>query len=143
MNEWDIKKVLQTILQLLPQEPCVWRVEWSANLKIQGIDLSVQDIDITTNKEGIQVVRDALKKYIIHDAFNTKIDARSLVCKMNNFEIEINYYNDSRLHMFDNIEEIVWNDLPIPILPLEHAKMFYTLIGRKKKADIISTHLSD
>jgi len=71
-----------------------------------------------------------------------KINGRSIVCEINNFEVEINSYGDRELDMFDKTEKIVWNGLQIPILPLKHAKKFYELINRKEKVDLISKYLT-
>jgi|TARA_B100001971_G_C17792119_1_gene335055 hypothetical protein len=142
MNEQNIKDILQIILDSLQGKEFVWRLEGSANLKIQGVEVSVQDLDITTNDEGIEIFRNALKKYIVKDFFSQKINGRSIVCDINNFEIEINSYGDRELDMFDKTEKIFWNDLKIPILPLEYAKKFYELINRKEKVDLISKYLS-
>jgi len=142
MNEQNIKDILQIILDSLQGKEFIWRLEGSANLKIQGVEVSVQDLDITTNDESIEIFRNALKKYIVKDFFSQKINGRSIVCDINNFEIEINSYGDRELDMFDKTEKILWNDLRIPILPLEYAKKFYELINRKEKVDLISKYLS-
>ena len=100
------------------------------------------DLDIATNNEGIEIFRNALKKFIVKDFFSQKINGRSLVCDINGFEVEINSYGDRELDMFDRTEKILWNDLQIYILPLEYAKKFYELIDRKEKVALISKHLS-
>lgn len=142
MNEQNIKEILQTILDILQNKEFIWRLEGSANLKIQGMEVLIQDLDITTNDEGIEIFRNALKNYIVKDFFSQKTNGRSLVCDINGFEVEINSYGDRELDMFDKTEKILWNDLQIPILPLEYAKKFYELINRKEKVDLISEYLS-
>tara|TARA_Y100000031_G_scaffold9162_1_gene10095 strand:- start:670 stop:1101 length:432 start_codon:yes stop_codon:yes gene_type:complete len=142
MDEQNIKEILQIILDSLQGKEFVWRLEGSANLRIQGVEVSVQDLDITTNNEGIEIFRSTLKKYIVKDFFSQKINGRSIICDINNFEIEINSYGDRESDMFDKTEKILWNDLKIPILPLEYAKKFYELINRKEKVGLISKHLS-
>ena len=143
MNEKDIQEILQIILDSLKGKEFTWRLEGSANLKIQGVEVSVQDLDITTNDEGIEIFRDALEKYIVKDFFSQKINGYSIVCDINHFEIEINSYGDRKSEMFDKIEKIFWNNLEIPILPLEYAKKLYELINRKEKVDLISKYLSN
>ena len=142
MNEKNIQKILQIILDSLQGKEFIWRIEGSANLKIQGVDVSVRDLDITTNGEGIEIFRNALKEYIVKDFFNQKINGLSLVCDIKGFEVEINSYGDRRLDMFDKTKKILWQNLQIPILPLEYAKKFYELINRKEKVDLISKYLS-
>ncbi len=142
MEENDIKEILQTILDSLQGKEFIWRLEGSANLKIQGVDVSVRDLDITTNNDGIEIFRDALKKFIVKDFFSQKIKGLSLVCDINGFEVEINSYGDRKLDMFDKTKKILWQKLQIPILPLEYAKKFYELINRKEKVDLISKYLT-
>jgi len=142
MDEQDIKEILQIILDSLQGKEFIWRLEGSANLKIQGVDVSIRDLDITTNNNGIEIFREALKKFIVKDFFSQKINGHSIVCNINTFEVEINSYGDRKLDMFDKTEKILWNDLQIPILPLEYAKKFYELINRKEKVDLISKYLS-
>jgi len=141
MDEQNLKEILQIILDSLQGKEFIWRLEGSANLKIQGIEVSVQDLDITTNNEGIEIFRNALKKYIVKDFFSQKINGRSIVCDINNFEIEINSYGDRKLDMFEKTEKLFWNDLKIPVLPLKYAKKFYELINRKEKIELISKYL--
>lgn len=141
MNEDDLIKILETIIYRLEGKEFVWRLEWSANLKIQGIDVSIRDLDITTNDEGIVIFRNTLKEFIVVDFFSEKINGSSLICNINGFEVEINSYWDRKKDMFDKIENLLWQWLEIPILPLEYAKTFYELIDRKEKVDLISNYL--
>jgi len=143
MDEQNIKETLQIILDSFQGKEFLWRLEGSANLKIQGVDVSVRDLDITTNDEGIEIFRGALKKFIVKDFFSQKINGGSIICNINNFEIEINSYGDRELDMLDKTKKILWNDLQIPVLPLKYAKKFYELINRKEKVDLISKYLSN
>ncbi len=141
MDEQDIKEVLEVILSCLQDGGSTWRLEGSANLRVQGVDVPVRDLDITTSEDGIGIFREALGRFIVKDFFDEKINAYSIVCDINNFEIEINSYNEENLGMFDKIEKIQWNGLQIPILPIEYAREFYRLINRREKVDLISRHL--
>ncbi len=127
----------------MPNKNVIWRLDGSANLRIQGVEVPVRDIDITTNYEGIKIFNNVLKKYIDKFFFNQKINANSLICYINGFKIEINSYENKKLDMFDKTEEIVWHGLTIPILPLKYARKFYESINRKKKVALISKYLSD
>ncbi len=142
MNEKNIKDILQIILNNLQGKKFIWRLEGSANLKIQGIDVSVKDLDISTDDSGIENFRNALKKFIIKDFFNQKINSQSLICNIDNFEVEINSYNNKELNMFDKTKNFLWNNLQIPILPLEYAKKFYELINRQDKISLIAKYIS-
>jgi hypothetical protein len=142
MEEENIRDILKLILESIQGKEFIWRLEGSANLKIQGVDVSVADLDITTNNEGIEIFRSALKEFIVKYFFSRKIKGYSLVCDINSFEVEINSYGDRELDMFDKTKNMVWKGLQIPILPLNSAKKFYELINRKEKVDLISKYLS-
>ncbi len=141
MDEKNIKQILTIILDKLQGKKFIWRVEGSANLRLQGVEVNVNDLDITTNEEGINIFREALKEYIIKDFFSNKINGNSIICNVNNFEIEINYYGDRELNMFEKNKIVVWNNLEIPILPLKYAKKFYELINREEKVKLIEKYL--
>ncbi|MBT3297779.1 hypothetical protein HN385_02550 [archaeon] len=141
MQTKDIKKTIKIILSNLKGKTFIWRLEGSANLVIQGVDTTVRDLDITTNYEGIKIFREALKKFIVKDFISEKINGRSIVCDILGFEVEINYYGDRTLNMFDKSKKIIWQNLEIPILPLKYAKQFYETIKRTKKVELISRYL--
>ncbi len=143
MDKENIKDILQTILKKIQDKELIWRLEGSVNLKVQGVEILAKDLDITTNDEGIEIFRNALNKYVVKDFFSQKINGRSIVCNINDFEVEVNSYGDRELDMFDKTKRISWNGLEIPILPLEYAKKFYELIDRKEKVDLISNYFSD
>ncbi|MBD3208794.1 hypothetical protein GF367_00035 [Candidatus Woesearchaeota archaeon] len=141
MEEKHIKKLMEIILDALQGKEFFWRLEGSTNLKIQGVDVTIKDLDITTNDEGIKIFRNALKKFIVKDYFSDKINGPTIICDIDGFEVEINAYGDRELNMFEHTKKIVWQSLEIPILPLEYAKKFYEAINRKKKVDLIAKHL--
>jgi len=143
MNEQNIREVLQIILKKIQDREFLWRLEGSVNLRIQGVNVSTSDLDITTNNDGIKIFRKALKNFIVKDFFNQKINCNSLICDINHFEVEINCYHDIEKNMFDKIEKKLWNDLEIIILPLKYAKKFYELINYKQRVDLISKYLSN
>ena len=141
MNETEIKDILKIIIKRVENNSLTWRIEGSSNLKIQDVDVSVQDFDITTNDEGIKIFRNILKDFLVKDSYSEKIKGRSLICKINGFDVEINSYGDRKKDMFDKTQVVVWKNLEVPILPLRNALEFYELIGYKDKVDLISKYL--
>ena len=124
MEEKDIKEILQIILNNIEGKEFFWRVEGSANLKIQGVEVSVNDLDITTNDDGIKIFREVLNEFIVKDFFSHKINGLSLIFKIHGFEVEINSYKDRKIDMIDKTKIIQWHNLQVPILPLKYAKEF-------------------
>ena len=139
MEEKDILNVLKIVTKRLTGKGIVWRMEGSANLLMQGIDVEVNDIDITTG--NTKRSSEFLKEFVVKSFYNKEIKAESCICKIKDNEVEINCYDNKNLNMFEKIKMIKWHDLSIPILPLIQAKEFYELIGRKEKVDLIIRYL--
>lgn len=142
MEVKDIEQLLRVILDNLPDKKFPWWVGGSAGLKIQGLDVSVHDLDITTNNAGIKVFRKALKEFIIKDFYSQKIKGLSLICDINSFKVEINSYGDRSKKVFDKRENVLWRNLSVPVLPLQYVKEFYKSIGRDQRAALIEQYLS-
>lgn len=143
LSDSEIFEVLKIILDKIIGKSVTWRLEGSANLRIQGVDVSVRDIDITTNADGISIYRKALKDYLKKNFYNKKIRAHSLLFLIRNIEVEINAYDDEKLNFFDEIKRILWRELELPALPLEQAKEFYKLINREEKVALIENYLKN
>jgi hypothetical protein len=143
VEEKDVEQILKIILDSLSDKEFEWYLDGSANLRVQGVNTSINDLDITTNDEGIEIFRTALKKFIVKDFFSQKVKGPSLICKMSGFEVEINSFGERKKNMFEKTKKISWNNLQVSILPLEYAKVFYELINRKDKVELISKYLKN
>jgi hypothetical protein len=140
MEREDVSGILKIIIASFGDKKLIWRLDGSANLLVQGVEVSVRDLDITTNGEGINVFRESLKEFIVKDVYSEKIKGLSLVCDISGFEVEINSYGDRELDLFGEIKEVSWEGLRVKILPLKYAKLFYEKIGRLEKVKLIETH---
>jgi len=140
MNEQKVYELLAFILKEI-REPFLWRLEGSANLLVQGVDVKVNDLDITTNEEGINIFRELFEDNLIVDEYSNKTKGPRLVLDIIGEEVEINCYGDRKKNYFDKIIDHEWNNLHIPILPLKYAKEFYEKIQRKEKVELISSYL--
>ncbi len=143
MEEPDIYEILKIILGKIRRERILWRLEGSANLKLQGVSVSVHDLDIATDAEGIAVFREALKEYIMKDSYRQDILSEALLLNIFGFEVEIlNRKPDQKgLNMFDKIKKITWRALTIPALPLPDALEFYRKIEKEEKVKLIEEFL--
>ncbi len=113
----------------------------SANLKTQGVDTQIQDLDITTTARGIEIFRESLREFAVKDYFSEKINGRTLICNIEDEEIEINHYGDRENNMYEEIKNIKWGDIEVPILPLSLAKTFYEGINREEKVKLINEYI--
>lgn len=142
MNDEQLKNTLAIVTNAVKDKEFHWRLEGTANLRIQGVTTTMRDLDITTTNKGIMVFREALKQYIIKDEYSNKIRGPSLTCDVQGTEVEINAYGDRELDLFDKQETITWQGLSVPVLPLMHAKEFYKAIRREEKVKMIEEHLA-
>ena len=143
MNDEELKEALEFICKRLENHSCTWRIEGSANLRVLGMNVSVNDLDITTNDEGIDVFRTVLQDVIVKDFFSSKLNGRSLICSVAGCEVEINAYGDRETDFFDEAVVFHWHGLRFPVLPLKFALEFYTSIGRQEKIDLIQEFLNN
>lgn len=143
MEEQDVYEILKVILRKIKGKRILWRLEGSANLKLQGVTVTVHDLDIATDGDGIQIFREVLREYLIKDSYREDISSEALLLNILGFEVEIlNRKPDKKgLNMFDKIQIITWKRLVLPVLPLAYALEFYKRIERTDKIGIIKEYL--
>lgn len=139
-NEY-ILQILGIIIDVLQEKKINWRLCGSANLKIQGVEVHVGDVDITTDSEGLEIFRDVLEQYITEDYYDERIAANSIKCAMGYYKLEINAYSDEKYSMLDKAVLIDRQGLTFPVLPLDKAVRFYEFIRRTEKVNLIQKHL--
>ncbi|MDP2672920.1 MAG: hypothetical protein Q8O84_03860, partial [Nanoarchaeota archaeon] len=66
---------------------------------------------------------------------------QSLLCKIRNHDVEVLYYDGNELMMLEKVIRIKWKNLFLSVLPLPHARNFYSMIGRIDKVSAIDTYL--
>ncbi len=138
MEEQDIYQILDIILQELEGHSLMWRLDGSANLRVQGVDVRVNDLDVKTNTEGLRVFKACLKEYFVKEFYKEEIEGDVVEFVIHGFPIEVinNKYN-----MLHRIKKISVRGLSLPILPLREAREFYKAIGRKEKVALLDTYL--
>ncbi|MFH1608067.1 MAG: hypothetical protein ABIA78_02945 [archaeon] len=142
MEEEDIYEILKIILGKIGDNEIVWRMEGSANLMIQGVDIKVNDLDITTKEDMKNKFRKIFKDFITKDYYNELFEAQILTLSLKGHEVEILCRrNNDVLNMFDEVKNVRWRGLTIPILPLKYASKFYRLINEPEKVEVIRKHL--
>ena len=142
MDENDIKNIMEIIINSIKGKDFIWRVEGSVGLKMRGIEISVNDLDIITNEEGMDIFREALEEYIVEDSFSKRINGVAIICDINGFEVEIDFFNDLSKNMFEKHKRILWKGLQVLVLPLEYVQKFYEIIGRGDRVELIKDYLN-
>ncbi len=134
--------ILKIICKAIEKESFAWRLDGSTNLLVLGISVEPKDIDIRTWKEGIEVFRKCLEKYILQDFYNEKKKAQSLILEILEEEVEINYYLDWNADRDFKLENINWNGLKLKGASLIDLEKMYRSIGRVESADKLKNILS-
>ncbi|MBW2967842.1 hypothetical protein KY362_05130 [Candidatus Woesearchaeota archaeon] len=140
LTDDQIYSVLKTVLDRVGNADITWRMNGSSNLRLLGMDIEVNDIDISTNTAGADVFKQALGEYLVKDYFKEKINCRVLLFVINSAEFEICVYKDERA-MYDKVQKIQWNGLTVPVLPLRNARDFYLMVGLTEKAELIREYM--
>ena len=70
MDEIDLARTLTTITYHLKGKNFPWRVDGSANLKLQGVSITVNDLDIATNADGLRLCKKALEQYGLQERYD-------------------------------------------------------------------------
>lgn len=138
MDEGDVYSLLRTILARLATQPIVWRMDGSANLRVQGVDVLVHDLDIKTNKEGIRIFKECFKDCNPKEYYKEEVQGDVLEFTLQGFPVEVinNKYN-----MLHRIKIVSFQNMALPVLPLKEAREFYAAIGRDKTVAVLDRHL--
>jgi hypothetical protein len=138
MNDKTLYEILRTIVPKIPSGTS-WRLEGSTNLRVQGVQTTVNDVDIVT--DNLDIFREILSEYIQEDVYKKSIQSHVLVCEIQGCEVEILDYEQEEIRYLDKVQKQKFRDVDINILPLEYAKEFYTQIGRQSKVELINAHI--
>ncbi len=141
MDEKEVYRLLNKILQELEEVSLSWRLDGSVNLLVQGMDLKPNDLDIATNSKGLEIFYGLFKEFVVDDQLGEVASGRVLKLDIDGREVEINSYTDKELTKLDKIQFLNWKDLSLPVLPLKEAKKFYQKINREEKVKMIVDQL--
>lgn len=143
MDEPTLKDVISTLVRATRNKPISWRLEGSANLVVQGLKTAVNELNIATNHDGIEIFQECLLEYIPQLRYDEEKQAHILSCTIHNQQIEILAYHNADLQMLGRLRLTVWQGLLLPILPLELAKIFYEAINKPEKVQLIQQFLNE
>jgi len=144
VNDEQLFKLLLTVLERIDDLPITWCLAGSANLRVQGMDVPVNDLDITTTKSGVNLFEELFAHNVVKKHYSEEKQGIFLDLHINNIEVEIINYDDKKdLSMLDKIQITTWKGLKLPTLRLQHAKRFYQMIGRDQKVALIEQYLKN
>lgn len=140
--------VLIKIINMI-NKPIKYVLSGSTSLKLQGVDVIPRDIDIFTDKEGVDYFYSILLNYIIikPEILDTDI-ATSYYSKyiIDGVEIEIiSDIKNKKNNLIDKYNYIVYKEyknVNIPVMSLEKELESYKRLNRKEKVEKIEDVLN-
>jgi len=146
--------VVEILLSNLRNLNHPWTVTGSLGLRLQGIEVTVHDIDLQSTKEGVFAMELALGEYVVHTVkfLESKI-IRSYFGELKIAGIKVEIMGDVQKALggewgspVDLAASIHWVKLrgwSIPVLDLEAEYRAYRMLGREEKAEKIREVLDE
>ncbi len=149
----DLPKQYTTILsffvETVPPTENLWAVTGSAGLRLQGVDISVHDLDLQTDAMTIYLLEQKLSKFMkapVHVWESEHSLSYHGQAEIDGLQVEL--LGDVRHRGTDGTWEppldigsvlvwVEWHALMIPVLSVAHEALAYEKMGRLQKAELI------
>jgi hypothetical protein len=139
-------KVLRFLMENLPPDDNLWALTGSAGLRLQGVDLSVHDLDLQTNAQTVFFVEKELADLMTVPVHLWETEhTLSYHGQAEIYGLQVELLGDIRHRQRDGawgpsldlksvLVWVEWQDLQVPVLSLEHEAVAYEKLGRLEKA---------
>jgi hypothetical protein len=141
--------VMYYLLKHIPPKKYTWVLTGSAGLRLQGVDIPVNDLDLQTDKESIYVLENELSenmKVAVHSWESKHTLSLHGQAEINGIIVEL--LGDMKHRQPGGIWEspvdivstriwVIWRENEIPVYPLEIEVQAYEKMGRIEKANLI------
>lgn len=142
-------QVLLLLIEKIPPAELPWALTGSAGLRLQGVDISVNDLDLQTDALTIYVLEKKLAEFIktpVHVWESDHTLSHHGQAEIHGLQVE--FLGDMRHRSPAGIWEpavdiasarlwVNWRELQVPILSLKHEALAYEKMGRTQKAELI------
>jgi hypothetical protein len=146
-------QVLQLLIKKIPPIDLPWSLTGSAGLRLQGVDIPVNDLDLQTDAQTIYVIEQRLTGFIktpVHVWESEHTLSHHGQAEINGLQVE--FLGDMRHRSLSGVWEpaidiastrvwLNWRELQIPVLPLLYEALAYEKMGRTQKAELIHAAL--
>jgi ABC-2 type transport system ATP-binding protein len=141
-------RVLEFILERIPPGEYGWILTGSCSLRLQGVNVTVNDLDIECNATTIHQIEKELNEFIktpVHPWENDNIRSLDGKAEIEGIQVEIIAEKEgrnpdgswARLGNFENKIYLHWHDRQVPVFPLQNEAEAYEAMGRSEKARLI------
>ena len=143
---------LQTLILLLDvihPEKHKWALTGSAGLRLQGVDISVNDLDLQTDKEDVYVIEKKLGNFMkvsVHRWESEHTNSLHGQAVINGIMVELLGDMQHRqpggaweppVDILSTRIWVTWREHRVPVFPLEFEAQAYSKMGRAEKAELI------
>lgn len=140
------REVLWFLIENVPPAENVWTLTGSAGLRLQGVDLTVHDLDVLTDLETLYLFERKMASFMNDPvrvwesqhtyAYHAKAEVKG---------VPVEFLGDVRHRRPDGTWDaplaiettriwVQWRDTAIPVLPLAYEALAYERMGRRQKA---------
>jgi hypothetical protein len=147
--------VLTKLAPILKDANILWVLTGSLAFALQGIDLDVHDIDIQTDEKGAYEIARLFREHLIMPvSFSSTGLIRSHFGRLLVDGIKVEIMGDMQKRMRDGTWEsapdilalrryLDFDDLRIPVFPLEYEHKAYLKLGRSQTSRLLRGWLND
>jgi hypothetical protein len=141
-------RALQIILNRIPPDEMPWALTGSAGPRLQGVDLTVHDLDLQTDEQHIYAIEERLVEFVrtpVHTWETSHMHSLDGRAEIEGIEVEFlanitHLLPDgtwSSLTDFSRLRLLDWHGQSVPTFPLEDEAEAYQSMGRIEKAALI------
>jgi hypothetical protein len=142
-------QVLRLLLEKISPTELPWALTGSAGLRLQGVDIPVNDLDLQTDSQTIYIIEQRLAEFMktpVHVWESEHTLSHHGQAEINGLQVE--FLGDMCHRTPAGIWEppidiasirvwVNWHELQIPVLSLQHEALAYEKMGRAQKAELI------
>jgi hypothetical protein len=141
--------VLRFLIKKIPPAKNLWALTGSAGLRLQGVELSVNDLDLQSDSKTVFLLENELVDFMkvpVHLWETEHTLSYHGQAEIDGLQVELlgeirHRQPDGTWGMSLDIQPVLvwveWHDLEIPVLSLVHEAVAYEKMGRLEKAERI------
>jgi len=148
----DLHRALLTVLDRLAGRDIAWALAGSAALVLNGVQVNVHDLDLTTDETGVQVIADALAEFVVTPPGwleTEKFASQFARLQVGGVQVDIvgrpfvvkRAEGAVAIQSWSIRDEIDFEGHKLPLIPLEAQLIAYAMMGREAKARLVADHL--
>ena len=142
-------QVLRLLIEKIPPAELPWALTGSAGLRLQGVDIPVNDLDLQTDAQTIYIIEKHLTEFVktpVHVWESEHTLSHHGQAEI--YGLQVEFLGDMRhrspagiwepaIDIASNRIWVDWHELQVPVLSLEHEALAYEKMGRAQKAELI------